>query len=165
MFETLEFQYLNKLVKGEVRDFSTPEAFHAVKVERLGGDKVKPSAEVSGKFPMPISALVGDMPIQSCELTHTSPPVVRAFDFTAECLVQFPKLVQRLFQKLWRLYFLAIAQCQKCVFHTEVCTYTFTRSLQRFSICVVSCDTKPIITARVAFDGDSFLRCRANHGV
>ena len=58
MFQTLIFQYLNKSVKGEVRDFTPPEAFHAVKVQRLGGDKVKPSAEVSGKFPMPIAPLV-----------------------------------------------------------------------------------------------------------
>ncbi len=35
MFLTLIFQYLNKLVEGEVGDFTPPQAFHTVKVQRL----------------------------------------------------------------------------------------------------------------------------------
>ena len=46
MFQTFELQYLNKLSKGEVRDFSAPKTFQvSIKVECLGRDKVKPSAE------------------------------------------------------------------------------------------------------------------------
>ena len=82
MFETLEFQNLNELSKGKVRDFASPEPFHTVKVQRLGGDSVKPSAEISCQFPMPISALVSNFTVKSCEGTDGTPPVARTFDFT-----------------------------------------------------------------------------------
>ncbi len=41
MFETLELQNLNKLPKGKIGDFASPEAFHTRKVQRFGRDKVK----------------------------------------------------------------------------------------------------------------------------
>ena len=63
MFETLKLQYLNKLPKGKVGDFPSPETLHTSKVEFLSRNRVKPSAQVCSKFPMPIFALVGDMPI------------------------------------------------------------------------------------------------------
>ena len=53
MFDTLERQNLNKLTEGKVGNFAAPEAFHAVKVQGLGRDKVKPFTQVRGKFPMP----------------------------------------------------------------------------------------------------------------
>ena len=34
MFDTLGLQNLNKLMKGKVRDFASPEPFHTVKVQR-----------------------------------------------------------------------------------------------------------------------------------
>ena len=64
MFQTLELQNLNKLVEGEIRDFPTPKPFHAVKVQRLGGNTVEPSAEIGRKFPMPISTLVANFTVK-----------------------------------------------------------------------------------------------------
>ena len=55
MFETLECQYLNKLPESKVRDLTSPEAFHTVKVERLGRDQVKTPAQVGSKFRVPIT--------------------------------------------------------------------------------------------------------------
>ena len=77
MFGTLIFQYLNKLPEGKVGNFATPEAFHAVKVERLGDNCIKPSAQVRGKFIVPIKPLVGNMPIQPRKFTDSTPPVIR----------------------------------------------------------------------------------------
>ena len=71
MFETLIPQYLNELVESEIGDFASPEAFHTLKVQRLGRDKVKSSAKVGGKFEVPIFALVGNMPIQADDLPET----------------------------------------------------------------------------------------------
>ena len=49
---TLKPQYLNKLPEGKIGDFASPKPFHAVKVERLGDNRIKPSAQVCGEFPM-----------------------------------------------------------------------------------------------------------------
>ena len=111
MFQTLILQYLNKLSKGKVGDFASPETLHTSKVEFLCRNRVKPSAQVCSKFPMPIFALVGDMPIASRELTKTTPPIVRPDNFTTQCLVKRPKGFQGLFQEFWRLYLLACGKC------------------------------------------------------
>ena len=79
MLETLELENINKLTEGKIGDFPSPKPFHTRKVQRLGSNKVKPSAQVRGKFEMPISTLVGNMPIQPRELTHSTPPIVRTF--------------------------------------------------------------------------------------
>ena len=153
MFQTLELQYLNKLVKGEVRDFPSPKPFHALKIECLGGDTVKPSAKVSGKFPMPILALIRDLPIESCKLSNRTPPVSRTFDFTTYGFIEFTKFSQGLFQRLWVLYFLTGVQRQIGV-HAEVRPYIFTCSGQKLFAGVVSDDIKPIRSNRVAKDLD-----------
>ena len=127
MFETLEFQNLKELPKCQVRDFSPPKPFHTLKVECLGGNKVKPPTEVSGTFVVPISALVRNLTIQPCQLSDGTPPVARTLllltDGPGECL----KLVQGFLQKLWRLNLLTGAECQIGV-HSEVYPYTFTCS-------------------------------------
>ena len=118
MFDTLELQYLNKLPEGKVGDFASPKPFQvSVKVQRLGGDKVKPSTKVRGKFPLPIFALVGNrFPIQPCEVSDTPPPIVRTFDFARKTFVEFAKFGQGVFQELWRLYLLARVQRQEGIF-------------------------------------------------
>ena len=98
MFQTLEPKNLNKLPKGKIGDFASPEAFHAIKVQRLGRDKVKSSAKVCGKFEVPIFALVRDMPEQTENLTETPPPIAGASNFTRKAFVEFSKFVQGLFQ-------------------------------------------------------------------
>ena len=64
MFQTLELQYLNKLSKGKIGDFSSPEAFHRITVERLSGDRIEPSTQIRRKLPMPISTLHDDFTVQ-----------------------------------------------------------------------------------------------------
>ncbi len=154
MFLTLISQYLNKPVEGKVRDLSPPQSLHTIDIQSLGRDGIKPLAQVGGKFPVPITPLVANMSMKTCKLTHTPPPVARTFNFTRKTFVEFSECFQGLFQELWRLYFLAITERQKRVFHTEVCTNAFTCCLQRFGIYVVGCQTKPIVTARVAFQGN-----------
>ena len=152
MFETLVYQYLKKLPKGEVRDLTSPKTFHTRKVQRLGRNKVKSFTKICSKFPMPVSALMGDMSVESRQLIDGTPPVARTFHFTRKAFVETSQPCQRLFQELWRLYFLAIAQCQKSVFHAEVCTYIFTRSGQDFLRRVVGHDIQPICANIVAKD-------------
>ena len=98
MFETLELQYLNKLIKCEVRDFASPKPFHTVKVQRLGNDKVEPSAEVDCKFPVPVFALVGDFTVKPCQFSHSTPPIARAFNLTRQAFIEFSELVQDSFK-------------------------------------------------------------------
>ena len=154
MFETLELQYLNKLPEGKVGNFAAPEAFHALKVQRLSDDKVKSPTQVRGKFEMPISTLIRNFAIQPHKFSDSTPPIVRTFDFTRKAFVEFAKFGQGLFQELWRLYLFARVQCQKCVFHTEVCTYTFTRSRQYFFRGIIGHDIKPIGTDSITKDLD-----------
>ncbi len=166
MFQTLELQNLNKLVKGEVRHFSTPQAFHAFKVQRLGSDKVKPSAKVGRQFEMPIASLVSNFAVKPCEFTDGTPVVARPFDFSADGFVERAELVQGKFKELWRLYFLTGVEREKSVFHTGfglgidqihslyyiVCPDTFTRSRQDFFTGIIGYDIQPIPTNTIAKD-------------
>ena len=155
MFLTLIFQYLNKLVEGEVGNLTSPKPFHAVNVQGFKDNRIKLFTKFRGKLPMKVFTLIGDFPIEACELSHTPPPAVRAFDFTAKFFVERPKFVQGLFQRLAVVYLLTRAKCQVCVFHTEVCPNAFTCCRQRFEICVGCRDTKPIGTASITFDSDT----------
>ena len=139
MFETLELQNLNKLVEGEIGDFPSPEAFHTVKVERFKCECIKTSTQVSGKFPMPVFALVGNFTIKPCELSNSAPPVARAFLFTTHGFIEVVEVFQGLFQKLRRLYLLTGVKCQKRRLHTKICTYALSCSGQRFNRSVI-CD-------------------------
>ena len=154
MFQTLELQYLKKLSKGnQIGDFSSPEAFHPVKVERLGSDPVKSSAEGSGKFPMPISTLVSEFPIDSRESSNRTPPIVRTFNFSAQSLVEFSQFVQRMLQGLRVLYLFTSVQSQ-VGFHTEVYPYTFTRSGQDFFSRIIGNNIKPKRSDSISTDLD-----------
>ena len=157
---TLKPQYLNKLPEGKIGDFASPKPFHAVKVERLGDNRIKPSAQVCGEFPMPVFTLVSNLAIQLCELTDSMPPIVRTFDFTRKAFVKFSEFFQGLFQKLWRLYLFTRVQRQKCVFHTEVRPNAFTCCRQNFYVFRIRRDTKPVATTVITFDCDmSYSTC------
>ena len=149
MFTTFIPQYLNKLVEGKVRDFTSPQPFHTVKVKRLNDDRIKLLAKFRRQLPMKVFALVGNLPIESGNLSNTTPPTIRTFLFTTQCLVEMPKLLQGVFQRLWVLFLFTRAQGQVCVFHTEVCPNAFTCCRQRVSINTVRCYTEPIVTAGI----------------
>ena len=105
MFDALILQYLNKLSKGKVRDFPSPQAFHARKVQRLGNNGIKPFAQVGRNLVVPVLALVGDMPTQPRKFSDTTPPIVRTFDLSAHSFVECAKFFQGVFEKLWRVFF------------------------------------------------------------
>ena len=71
MFLTLILQYLNKLVESKVGDFSSPQAFHAVKVQGFNRNRIKLLTKVACQLPLKVFALVADFPIQTCELSDT----------------------------------------------------------------------------------------------
>ena len=151
MFDTFELQNLNKLVEGKVGDFASPEPFHTVKIKSFGGDGIKPSAEVRGKFPMPISALVGNLPIQSCDLPHSTIPIARPFDFTRKAFVVFAKCFQGLLQRLRVLDFLTRVERQIGL-QTEIYPYTLTCRRIRFGCRVVRNNIEPIRADRITKD-------------
>ena len=153
MFETFELQNLNKLIKGEVRDFPAPQAFHTLKVQRLGNERIKPSTQVSRPFVMPVFTLVGDVPIQPCELTDTSPPIVRTFDLTAKCLTESSQFFQGMFQELWRVYLLTCAERQIGI-QAEIYPYALTCSRIGFGRGIVSDNIHPKCSNGVAKDLD-----------
>ena len=126
MFTTLILQYLNKLVKGEVRDFTSPKPFHTLKVQRFNGDGIKPLTEFRGKLPMKVFTLIRDLPIEACELPNTTPSAIRTFLFTTQCFVAATKFLQGVFQRLGMLFFFTRAKRQIRLFHTEVCPNALT---------------------------------------
>lgn len=97
MFKTLKLQNLNKLVKGEIRDFSAPEAFHTLKVQRLGGDGIKPQTQVGRQLVVPISALVGNLFVETCKVPDSTPVVTRPFDLSTDGFVAFSEFIQGVF--------------------------------------------------------------------
>ena len=169
MFATFILQYLNKLVKGEIRDFTSPQPFHTIKVQSFKDNRIKLLTKFRGELPVEVFALVGDLPIKAYDSSDTPPPAVRTFFFTTQGFIERPKFVQGVFQGLWVLYLLTRAQCQVSVFHTGfglgidqihslyyiVCPNAFTCCRQRSKISIGCCDTKPISTATVTFDGDT----------
>ena len=155
MFLTLILQYLNKLVESKVGDLTSPQAFHTVKVQRFNRNRIKLLTKFRGELPMKIFALVRDLPIESCEVSHTSPPVIRTFLLTAQCLVERPKFLQGLFQRLWVLFLFTRAQCQVCVFHPKVCPNALTCCRQGFRVGVGCCYAKPIDTTGITLYRDT----------
>ena len=149
MFTTLIPQYLNELVECKIGDFTSPQAFHTIKVQSFNHNRIKLLTKFTRELPVKVFAVVADFPIQAGDLSHTSPPTVRTFLLTTQCLVERPKFVQRLFQRLWVLYLLTRAKGQVSVFHTEVCPNAFTCCRQRSKICVVRCYAYPIASATI----------------
>ena len=153
MFDALILQYLNKLPKGKIGDFASPQAFHAVKVQRLGNDRIKPLAQVGSDLVVPVLALVGDMPIQPRKLSDTPPPIVRTFYLSADCFVKCSKFFQGVFQKLWRLFLFAVAKCQVSL-HAEVYSYALTCSRIGFGCRGICNYVKPIGSNAIPKDLD-----------
>ena len=150
MFFTLISQYLNKLVEGKIGDFTSPQAFHAVKVQRFNDKRIKLLTKFACQLPMKIFALVGNFAIQPGKGTDTPPPAVRPFLFSRKRRVEGAQFVQGVFHILWVLYFLTRRKCQIRVFHTEVCPNTLTRCWQRLRFYKIGDEIKPIVAASVA---------------
>ena len=155
MFLTLILQYLNKLVERKIGDFTSPQAFHTVKVQFFNGDCIKLLTKFSCESPMKVFALITNPPIEAGKLPNTPPPAVRTSNLSAKAFVERPKFVQGAFQGLWVLFLLIRAKCQICVFHTEVCPNTLTRCRQRFRFYKIREYANPIITASVTLDCDT----------
>ena len=155
MFLTLILQYLNKLVEREIGDFTSPQAFHTVKVQFFNGDCIKLLTKFSCESPMKVFALITNPPIEAGKLPNTPPPAVRTSNLSAKAFVERPKFVQGAFQGLWVLFLLIRAKCQICVFHTKVCPDTLTRRWQRFRFYKVRDYVEPIITASITFYRDT----------
>ena len=153
MFDTLELQNLNKLVEGKVRDFASPKTFHCLKVQRLGGNGIKPPTQVGRTLVVPISALVGNFDVESCQLMDSTPPIARTSHFPRKDFVEFSELVQGLFQGLRVVYLLACIQGQIGVY-AEVYPYAFTCSGQHFFRRTICYDIKPILTGNIPADLD-----------
>ena len=153
MFLALILQQLNKRRESKVRDLTSPEAFHRVKVERFKSDRIKASTKVGGEFPVPIQPLTTDFPIQTRKLPNGAPPIIRAFFLATDALAEGSQCAQRIFEHLRDMYLFTGAEGQER-FHTEICAYTFTRSGQRFSRSIVSDNIKPVFTNRIAADLD-----------
>ena len=143
MFDTLILQYLNKLVKGEVRDFPSPQPFHTIKVQRLSNDCIKPFAQVGSNLVMPVLALVADFPIEPGELANSTPPIPGTFLLARKGFVQGSEFFQGAFQKLRRLFLFPSAKCQVRL-QPEVYSYALTCSRIRFGNGGVCNHVKPI---------------------
>ena len=155
MFLTLILQYLNKLIEAKVGNLTSPQAFHAVKVQRFNGNRIKLLTKFGCQLPVKIFTLVADFPIETCELSDTPPLTVRTFLFTRKVFVERPKFLQRLFQRLRVLLLFTRAKCQVCVFHAEVCPNALTCCRQRFEIRVGCCYANPILSASITFEGNT----------
>ncbi len=153
MFNTLIFQHCEELIRCKVANLASPQSFHTVNVKCFGNDNVKTPTKSGGKFPLPIKTLVSNFPIMSCELADCSIPVVRTFTFATQRFIQRPQCIQGLFQKLWCLYLITIAQCQKRL-QSEVYTNALTCVRKGFGRSVVRDNTKPIVASSVTKDLD-----------
>ena len=104
MFDALIFQQPNELVESQVGDFTSPEAFHTVYVQRFKNECIEVPTEVGSEFPVPVKALSADLAIQYRQFPDSTPPVVRSFFLARKTFVELAKDRQRLLQELRRLY-------------------------------------------------------------
>ena len=151
MFETLISQYLNKLIESQIGHRTSPEAFHAIKVQGFNDDGIKPLAKIGGKFPMPIAPLICNVSIEPRKLTDSTPPVARSFHFTRKCFVEMLELSQGVFQGLGVVNLFACVQGQVGI-HTEVYPDTLTCRKIGFGCGIVGNDIEPIRANRIAKD-------------
>ena len=153
---TLLLQYLQELVKGVVRDFATPQAFHTVKVQRFKAKSVKLGAKFISKFPLPIKPLTRNLPVESCQSTGHTIPIARTFDFARECLIQGAEFLQGLLEKLRGVYLVPFVAGEECLVSiVKPCALT----RLGFGFGIVNIFTRkvyPVVAAPVAFDGDRF---------
>ena len=155
MFDTLILQYLNKLVERKVGNFTSPKAFHTVKVQRFNRNRIKLLTEFACELPMKVFTLIANFPIQTCELSNTTPPTVRTFGFTRKAFVEGSQLLQGLFERLRVLLLFTRAKCQVSVFHTEICPNALTCCWQRFEVGIGRCYAKPIVATSITLDCDT----------
>ena len=152
MLDTFILQQHNKLVKCQVGDLPSPEAFHTVYVQRFKSKCIKPFAEVGSEFPVPVKALPADFAIQYRQFPDRTPPIIRTFFLTRKAFIQYAELFQGLLKKLWTLYLFACRKCQICVLHSEVCAYALSCSGQWFGRSIISDDIKVVFTNGIAED-------------
>ena len=79
---------------------------------------------------------------------------MRTFLLTTQVFVESAKFPQGAFQRLWVLLLFTRAQCQKCVFHAEVCPNALTCCRQTFHIRVVRGYTKVVVTTVITLYRD-----------
>ncbi len=151
---TLLFEYLQKLVEGVVRDFASPEAFHAVKIQRFKAKCIKLCAKFVSKLPLPIKALTRNLSMESCQSTSGTIPIARTFGFPTQHLVERLQRFQGLFEKLRGLNLVTFVTCEKC-FVSIIKTCALTRLGFEFGIVnILARKVYPIVSAPISLDGD-----------
>ncbi len=93
----LPSSFEHELTEGQIRNFASPEAFHALQVEVFKETDIKLSGKFKCEFPMMIGALIGNLAMLPC-IVFTRPFAIVAatflfrqgtlacFTFFAECL-------------------------------------------------------------------------------
>ena len=151
---TLLFEYLQKLVEGVVRDFASPEAFHAVKIQRFKAKCIKLCAKFVSKLPLPIKALTRNLSMESCQSTSGTIPIARTFGFPTQHLVERLQRFQGLFEKLRGLNLVTFVTCEKC-FVSIIKSCALTRLGFEFGIVnILARKVYPIVAAPITFDSD-----------
>ena len=154
MLCTLLFEYLQKLVEGVVRDFASPEAFHAVKIQRFKAKCIKLCAKFVSKLPLPIQPLSCYLSMKSCQSTGNTIIVARTFDLTRKCFVERSQCFQGLFEKLRGLNLVTFVAGEEC-FVSIIKTCALTRLGFEFGIVnILARKVYPIVAAPISLDGD-----------
>ncbi len=100
---------------------------------------------------MPISTLVGNFDVESCQLTNSTPPVTGTFLFPSDGFVECSELGQGAFQGLGMVNLLTGVQRQIGI-HAKVCAYAFTCSGQYFFANAICHDIQPQCSSSVSTD-------------
>ena len=76
-FGSLPFDLLREFAEGYIRDFATPEAFHALKVQVFKEQPIKLAHEFQSQFPVVVSSLPFNLSVGSREIGPCLFSVVR----------------------------------------------------------------------------------------
>lgn len=146
---------LHEGVEAEVADLAPPQAFHAIEVEVFDSHHVILPKQLSGKFEVPVSTLVGNSAVQLRHAQASLAAVIAALLLARERALTLCHLVQRRLEVLRRVVFFFV-RGRKKGFQPEVQPDSITCSWKARLDLVDDGEADPQIAAAVTLDGHSF---------
>ena len=106
-------QGLHKRAKAQIRHFTTPEGFHALKIERFQGNVVVLRTQCMRQIPVKRLSEMGDTAMHPRQMVLGLAAVLRTLDFARELPIGTPHVIEILTKEQGRLYLCLIRAFQE----------------------------------------------------
>lgn len=145
----------HKLREGKVRDLSSPQALHCVEIQVLDADDGIFPNKLVRQFKEPIASAVADTLVYAPKIANRPITVVAAFLAARYRTVSGPKLIERGFIPLWRIYHRTVVQIEE-MFQTEIYPDSFTCSRKDVVTFLLRDNDEIELSQRIALHCEGF---------